>query len=92
SFTGEVARAIARHSPDRIVVTEAGEWRVQAMLEAWQTLFGVPVEIRADDRFLCPHAEFDAWAKDRKSLRMEYFYREMRRKTGLLMDGDQPAG
>ena len=23
---------------------------------------------------------------------MEYFYREMRRKTGLLMDGDAPAG
>ena len=25
-------------------------------------------------------------------LRMEYFYRDMRRKTGLLMDGDQPIG
>ncbi|MDP9103083.1 MAG: cryptochrome/photolyase family protein, partial [Pseudomonadota bacterium] len=24
--------------------------------------------------------------------RMEFFYREMRRKTGLLMDGDKPAG
>jgi deoxyribodipyrimidine photolyase-related protein len=25
-------------------------------------------------------------------LRMEYFYRELRRKTGLLMDGDKPEG
>ena len=92
SFTGEVARAVARHAPDRIVVTEAGEWRVGAMLDSWQTLFGLPVEIRADTRFLATHAEFEAWADARKSLVMEFFYREMRRRTGLLMDGDEPAG
>ena len=45
-----------------------------------------------DDRFLCSTAEFAAWAEGRKQFRMEWFYREMRRKTGLLMDGDQPAG
>ena len=92
SFTGEVARAIARHAPERIIVTEAGEWRVAAMFDQWETLFGLPVEVRADTRFLCGHAEFDAWAHGRKALRMEFFYREMRRKTGLLMAGDQPEG
>jgi deoxyribodipyrimidine photolyase-related protein len=93
SFTGEVARAVARHDPARIVVTEAGEWRVQAMLESWETLFGTPVEIRADDRFLCSHAEFAAWADARKQLRMEFFYRDMRRKTGLLLTPDgKPEG
>jgi deoxyribodipyrimidine photolyase-related protein len=92
SFTGEVARAVARHDPERIVVTEAGEWRVAAMLDAWETLFGIPVEIRADTRFLTSHAEFAAWAEGRSELRMEWFYREMRRKTGLLMDGGKPAG
>ncbi len=91
SFTGEVARAVQRHAPDRIVVTEAGEFRVQAMLESWETLFGLPVEVRADTRFLATHAEFDAWADRRKTLIMEFFYRDMRRKTGLLMDGDEPA-
>ena len=92
SFTGEIARAIERYDPDRIVVTEAGEWRVQAMLDSWETLFGIPVDIRPDTRFLCTHAEFAAWAKGRKQFRMEFFYREMRRKTGLLMDGDKPEG
>ena len=92
SFTGEIARAIARHAPERIVVTEAGEWRVVAMLDSWQTLFGIPVEIRADTRFLCSHAEFDAWADRRKQLTMEFFYREMRVTTGLLMDDGKPAG
>jgi deoxyribodipyrimidine photolyase-related protein len=92
SFTGEVARAIQRHDPDRIVVAEAGEWRVAAMLDSWQTLFGIPVEIRPDARFLCSHREFDDWASRRSELTMEFFYREMRARTGLLMDGRKPAG
>ena len=92
SFTGEIARAIERHAPERIVVTEAGEWRVAAMLDAWQTLFGLPVEIRADTRFLASHADFAEWAERQKSLTMEWFYREMRAKTGLLMDGSKPEG
>lgn len=92
SFTGEVARAVARHAPDRIVVTEAGEWRVQAMLESWQTLFGIAVEIRSDDRFLASHAAFDAWAATRTTLTMEWFYRQMRVTHDLLMDDGAPAG
>ena len=92
SFTGEIARAVERHAPDRIVVTECGEWRVQAMQDAWETMFGIPVDIRSDTRFIATHREFDDWAEGRKALRMEFFYRDMRRKTGLLMDGDKPAG
>ncbi|MDQ1158314.1 deoxyribodipyrimidine photolyase-related protein [Sphingomonas sp. SORGH_AS 950] len=92
SFTGEVARAVGRHDPARIVVTQAGEWRVAAMLEAWETMFGIPVDIRPDTRFIASQAEFEAWAEDRQELRMEYFYRLMRRKTGLLMKGDKPEG
>jgi deoxyribodipyrimidine photolyase-related protein len=91
SLTGEVERAIARHQPECIVVTEAAEWRVQEEIAQWQARFGVNVEICPDDRFVCSKAEFGDWAVGRKQLRMEYFYREMRRKTGLLMDGDQPA-
>lgn len=93
SFTGEVARAIERHSADRIVITEPGEWRVMAAIESWETLFGMPVAIREDSRFIASHALFNDWASDgRKQLRMEYFYRRMRRATGLLMDGDDPVG
>ena len=93
SFTAEVARAVERHQPSAIHVTEAGEWRVRAMLESWQDRFTIPVTIHEDDRFLCSHAEFDTWAAARKQMRMEYFYRDMRRKAGLLLDDDgQPEG
>ena len=39
-FTGEVERALIRHNPTRIVLTEPGEWRVQTMVAAWQQRFG----------------------------------------------------
>jgi deoxyribodipyrimidine photolyase-related protein len=92
AFGTELVRAVARHRPDRIVVTEPGEWRVRRMMDDWPALTGVPVEIRDDDRFLCSRAEFRHWAGDRRSYRMEFFYREMRRRTGILMDGEEPAG
>lgn len=92
SFTGELERAVARHDPDRIVVTEPGEWRVWEMMDGWRTDSPVPVEIRDDNRFLCPRRDFAEWAGDRRSLRMETFYRGMRRRTGILMERGEPVG
>lgn len=92
SFTGQVAKEIETLKPERVIVTDAGEWRVSQMFAGWQAQFGVPVDILADTRFIATTPEFLAWADGRKQLRMEYFYRDMRRKTGLLMDGDKPVG
>lgn len=92
SFTGELLRAAKRHRAGRIVVTEPGEYRVLAAMRDWQATLGLPVEIRADDRFFASKERFARWAGGRKSYRMEFFYREMRRETGLLMNGDEPAG
>lgn len=92
TFGGEVERALARHGLQGVVVTEAGEWRVQRMLEGWQDAFGVPVDIRLDDRFLCSRDEFDEMAGGGETLLMENFYHRMRRHTGYLMNGEKPAG
>ncbi|MCU0831118.1 MAG: cryptochrome/photolyase family protein [Rhizobiaceae bacterium] len=92
SFTGELQRAVARHRPDAIIATEPGEWRVLEMMQAWQDMLGLPVHIRVDDRFIASRDRFSRWAGDRKQLRMEFFYREMRRETGILMEGGEPVG
>ena len=92
SFRGEVARAIKAHNPERIIVTEPSEYRVLEDIKLWEEDLGTPVEIRPDNRFLCTHEEFANWAEGRKQLRMEYFYREMRRKYGILMNDDKPEG
>lgn len=88
SIVGELLRRASETGAKEVLVTEPGEWRlIEALRDA-------PVKMRMlqDDRFIASHAEFEAWAEGRKALRMEYFYRDMRRKTGLLMDGDKPAG
>lgn len=92
SFGGEVKRMLSEYSVDRIVVTHPGECRVLEELQSLEDELNIPVEIREDDRFLCTPSEFVSWAKDRKQLRMEYFYREMRKKYSVLMDDDAPAG
>jgi deoxyribodipyrimidine photolyase-related protein len=89
SLAGEVRRAIAALTPRRVVATEPGEWRVQEDMRRWAD----GIEIRSDSRFVCSIAAFRHWASDRGTLRMEFFYRDMRRKTGLLMtDGGEPEG
>ena len=90
SFYGEVKRAIASFNPEKIVVTEASEYRVLSDIKKWE--LGIPLEIRPDDRFLCKPDEFAQWTDGRKQLRMEYFYREMRKKYNILMGDDKPEG
>ncbi len=94
SLRGEFLRAIERHRPARVVATEAGEWRVAEDMRHWQAMLpdGQVVEIRDDTRFFCRIQDFFAWASGRRSLRMEFFYREMRRRHGFLMEGNAPAG
>jgi deoxyribodipyrimidine photolyase-related protein len=92
SFTGEVARAVERHRPSEIRVTEASEWRVQQAMREWEGRFPCPVEILPDGRFIATHARFPRLGRGPQAPAMEFFYREMRRKTGLLMEGDKPLG
>jgi len=91
-FTGLVADLCRRQQVDEIVVTRPGEWRVLNEIRSWQTSISVPVRLLEDTRFFSSPDGFMRWAQDRKTLRMEFFYRAMRRETGYLMDGDQPVG
>ena len=91
-FAGEVQRALARHKSERLICTFPGEYRVYEMMQNWREELDITVEILDDDRFLSSPEDFANWAEGRKQLRMEFFYREMRRSTSILMEGDQPVG
>ena len=88
SIVGELIRRASEYDAAGVVYTEPGEWR---LIEA---LGDMPLQSHSlpDTRFIATHQEFEEWAEGRKQLRMEYFYRDVRRKTGLLMDGDKPEG
>ena len=88
SIPGELIRRAAETGAQAVVATAPGDWRLLAALQDCP----VPVTVLEDDRFLCSAATFDAWADGRKEWRLEWFYRDMRRRTGLLMEGDKPAG
>ena len=87
SIPAELLRRAQESGAKEVIATRPGEWRLIEALE------GTPLQVSLleDDRFLATHAEFETWAEGRQALRMEYFYRDMRRKTGLLMEDGKPA-
>ncbi|MGC9370373.1 MAG: cryptochrome/photolyase family protein [Paracoccaceae bacterium] len=88
SIPGELLRRTAEFGISEVLATEPGEWRLIGLLRD----LPLKLHLLEDTRFIASHARFEAWAAGRKVLRMEHFYREMRRETGLLMDGGKPAG
>jgi deoxyribodipyrimidine photolyase-related protein len=87
-----LARDVTEHGPERLIVVEPGEWRVREALLAAAAALGIPLEVRTDRHHLCTAEEFAAHAEGRAQLRMEPFYRWMRRRHQVLMDADGPAG
>jgi deoxyribodipyrimidine photolyase-related protein len=88
----ELERAIQSHRPSRLTVVQPGDWRVLELLRSTAQTAGLDLEILDDPHFLVSLDEFRSHAKGRKQLRLEYFYREVRQKTGLLMQDGQPVG
>ncbi|WP_439119662.1 cryptochrome/photolyase family protein [Marivita sp.] len=88
SISGELLRRAEDAGASEVIATQPGEWRLIQSLEDMP----LKLTMKPDTRFVSTQDEFDTWAEGRKALRMEYFYRDMRRKTGLLMDGDDPEG
>ena len=92
ALTDRLASVLAQHRPERLVLVEAGDWRLMRAIEATAAAAGVTLRVLDDPHFLCSHAEFKTWARGRKRLLMENFYRRMRAQERVLMDGDEPAG
>lgn len=92
SLPDQLSHELSQHGRSHVVMTEPGEYRLKESLLEWAKAHHIALDMREDTRFVCSHVEFQTWAQGRKQLRMEYFYREMRRKTGLLMNGDAPEG
>jgi len=92
SFQGEISRAVRVLSPRKLRVTHPGEWRVLDELKDAADDCELKIEILEDHHFFTTLADFGKWATGRKSLTMEFFYRDQRKKLGYLMDGSEPEG
>ena len=91
-----IAAAAREHGASRVIATEGREWEMVQSLTRTAALLerdGVALELREDRGFMASRADFSRWSAGRKELRMEFFYREMRRKHGILMEPDgTPTG
>jgi deoxyribodipyrimidine photolyase-related protein len=92
TLASELRRAIARHKPVGLVMTAPGDWRVLQALRAVAADCQLPLDIRDDRHFFSTVREFADHAKGRKQLRLEYWYRALRQKHAILMEGDAPVG
>ncbi len=92
TLAGQLQAALAALAPQRVVMTAPGDWRVWQALKAAVQSAGLALEICEDRHFFTTVREFAAHARGRKSLRLEYFYRELRQRHRVLMDDGQPSG
>lgn len=87
---------LQQHRPSVMRVCEPGDWRVWQALQAVADQYSTPLVVLEDTHFMCSRAQFQRWAakygEKNSSLRMEFFYRGMRKKHQILMEGDAPAG
>ena len=99
--------AVEEHHPERLIGVEPGDLRVREQIEiaiksiaprahkagaAASKASRPMMEWREDRHFLCSLPQFRKWAGASTSLRMEFFYRTMRKQYKVLMEGDQPVG
>jgi deoxyribodipyrimidine photolyase-related protein len=99
--------AIEEHQPERLIGVEPGDFRVRQQIEdaiksiahspretcrTGQKDLKIVLEWREDKHFLCSLPQFRKWAGKSTSLRMEFFYRTMRKQYKVLMAGDEPEG
>ncbi len=99
--------ALDQLKPQAVIGVEPGDWRVRQQLDSAINLvaFGAgnitgnsakglknTIQWRDDTHFLCSIQEFRQWAGTSKTLRMEFFYRKMRERHHILMEGKKPIG
>ena len=93
SITEALKAYLLKQNIQHLVCTEPGEWRLTESLKSLAKELAIQIEIREDEHFYCSHQVFEGWAKDKKELRLEYFYRLMRKTHNILLDENgEPEG
>jgi deoxyribodipyrimidine photolyase-related protein len=85
-------QCITDFKPTKIRLCEPGDWRIQQAIHETAQDFSLPLEILEDSHFIVSRARFAAWAGRSKQLRMEMFYRKVRKEEHVLMEDDEPIG
>ena len=89
----ELSHQISSGKFTHLICVEPGEWRLKQAIETLASELNIVLDMRQDNHFYCTHQEFKNWVANKKELRLEYFYRLMRKTHGILVDSDgNPEG
>ncbi len=75
-----------------VSVVKPGDYRVEQSLRQACEDTGIRLTLLEDTHFYDTPEGFADWARGRKQLRLEYYYRELRKRHGVLMEQGVPAG
>ena len=93
SIVETLKEKIIKEQITNLICVEPGEWRLKQQIEELARELSITLEMREDDHFYCSHQEFIAWSAGKKELRLEYFYRLMRKTHNILVDREgNPEG
>lgn len=93
SFGAILAADVPKLRPDRIVLVQPGDYRVQQELRATAQRLGVELTLSPDRSFYCSLDDFTRYAAGRKRMVLENFYRWLRRRERILVDEQgEPEG
>ncbi len=92
SFRALLEQDLPHLAPERLILVQPGDYRVLDELKGAAGDHGIPLDVHTDGHFYSTIDGFAEWLRGRRSVVMEHFYRAMRRREGVLMEGGQPVG
>ena len=93
SIADTLKEYIQQQGTQQLVCVEPGEYRLKVAIEKLTQELSIDLDMREDNHFYCTHQEFTQWVANKKELRLEYFYRLMRKTHQILVDADgNPEG
>ena len=92
SFRAEIKRWFHKTRPQRLICVRPGDHRVLESVQKGAKSLNCELDVRPDRHFISTVDDFTAFAKGRKSLLLETFYRKMRRDNDILMKAKDPVG
>ena len=81
-----VQQHIAEMQPSAVVATEPNSYAARELVKS------LGIQTVPSSQFLCHPDEYSQFMGERRTIKMEDFYRWQRRRLNVLMDGDQPCG
>ena len=77
---------------NKLYVTKPSDFQTLKDLMFFCQIHSIELIVLKDTKFICSNEDFQSWSAGKKSLIQEFFYRWVRKKYSILMDGDKPIG